>query len=196
MELSAGDLYDPLVTKRFQDLRLFSLPRSSMTSNAVLTKPVAENITITGQVKRVVLATTDLLKTTHVVSLLGVREASLQVGTRVTLSLLLLPCLLLFFRRLLSSSVLPQSGLVNFGFILSAVLWLLLIRHGGSIAILLAKLHTELAICVVTSTLLSHTRAAIFVADVVLSIVKSIRSSLVEVAVVVVLNLLLLLLLT
>jgi len=167
-----------------------------MTSNAVLTKPVAENITITGQVERVVLTTTDLLQTTHVVSLLGVREATLQVGARVALGLLLLPCLLLFFRSLLPSSVLPQSGLVNFGFILSAVLWLLLIRHGGSIAILLAKLHTELAICVVTSTLLSHTRAAIFVADVVLSIVKSIRSSLVEVSVVVVLNLLLLLLLT
>ena len=61
MELSAGDLYDPLVTKRFQNLRLFCLPGASMTSNAVLTKPVAENITITGQVERVIFTTTDLL---------------------------------------------------------------------------------------------------------------------------------------
>ena len=174
VELSTSDLNDALVTQGFQNHGLLSFAGASVSSNAVLSKPVAENITITGQVEGVFLTATDLLQTAHVVSLLSVGEATLQVGACVALGLLLLPRLLLFLGSLLPSSILPQCLLVHFGFVLATVLRLLLVGHRGGVAVLLAELHAKLAVLVGTSPLLGHTRATIFVADVVLGVVKSV----------------------
>ena len=145
MRLTTGDLYNSFIPEWFEYHRRERRSRATMARSTKSTSTIAENVTISRQVQRMITATTNLLKMTHFLHIL--RWILKRIIHDILLCLQLLPG-----TNCINFLIIKREHLLRLLIILTHLLHILLL-------LILLMIQASIALIVVTHVVVCLTKS-------------------------------------